>query len=455
MSTDMVTPRLQQTLTIICLSFAGFMATLDEYIVNIALPYIARDFHVNISAAAWVSLSYFIGLTSTLLIFGKLGDKFGLKKIFLNGYVIFTIGSLLCGISFNLWMLVISRFIQGFGGAIFFATVVAMVPKCLPLQTRGRAFSTLSTLTALGVALGAPLGGVITGLLSWHWAFLINVPVGVLAFFLSRSILPKIPGENESTKQRFDFLGAILVFAGISSLVYGINASRSDGWLSEISLFLFFSAFLFLLFFYKWEKKHPNPLLDFKLFAVPHFTLASIANLMAFALIAGNNFLLPFYLMWLKGFKPAQSGLVMMFYPLTYILVTPLVGWFSHIVQPRTFCMVGMGSGLFASLIFSLTLTWPGVMPAIFHMIWLAISYALFMSPNNNLIMGIAPQDKLGISSATFKTMTNLSLALGVCFFELVFSAYAATSGFQNAYRLGALFCGLAWVFYFLNRKII
>lgn len=439
-------------LIILCLSFAGFMATLDEYIVNIALPYIARDFHVSTQRVAWVSLSYFIGLTSTLLIFGKLGDKFGLKKIFLNGYIIFTIGSFLCGISFNLWMLICSRFIQGFGGAIFFATVVAMVPRCLPAHIRGRAFSVLSTLVALGVALGAPLGGVITGVFSWHWAFLMNVPVGILAFFLARSILPHIPGETHSTQQKFDFLGAILVFTGISCFVYGINSSRSNGWLSQISLFVFFFAFLLLLFFYRWEKKHTNPLLDFQLFKVPRFTLASISNLLAFALIAGNNFLLPFYLMWLKGLKPAESGMVMMFYPLTYILVTPIVGWFSLKVQPRTFCLVGMGSGLCASLIFSFTLTWPGIMPAIVHMIFLAISYALFMSPNNNFIMSIAPPDKLGISSATFKTMTNLSLALGVCFFELVFSTSAAISGFQNAYRVGALFCGLAWIFYFFNR---
>ena len=221
--------RYASLLIVISVAFSSFLVRLNNYMVNISLPTITRSFGVTSSDASRIISSYLLIITTTLLLFGKLGDRIGLKRVFISGYVIFTVGSLMCGLSHDIDMLIGSRFVQGIGSAMLLAVSFAIISHFLPEGNTGWAFGITSTASALGVATGAPVGGIITGYLSWNWAFFINVPVGIVAVIVAMKYIPGTkPGsssapEREGGRKGFDFLGAILSFTKLKLLIYNLN----------------------------------------------------------------------------------------------------------------------------------------------------------------------------------------------------------------------------------------
>ncbi len=164
---------------ILCIAFAVFMVRLDGYIVNISLPTIARYFQVGTSEVSWIVLIYLLVMTGCMLILGKLGDRFGLKRIFLMGYLVFSVSSLFCGLAPTIHTLDLARAVQGVGGAMMIVSAFAIVSRLLPEHLTGWAFGVCSFANSLGIMVGSPLGGFITGFFSWKWIFLINVPIGL------------------------------------------------------------------------------------------------------------------------------------------------------------------------------------------------------------------------------------------------------------------------------------
>ena len=214
-------------------AFAVFMVRLDSYIVVISLPTLARYFQVGTSEASWVILSYLMVVTGSTLIFGKLADRIGLKKIFLWGYGLFTLGSLLCGLSPTIYLLDAASCLQGVGGAMMITSGMASIPHYLPKNIAGWAFGICSLANSLGIMVGAPLGGVITCFLSWHWIFLINVPVGILAIVIVKRSLPADQNRPPLAERRpFDVSGSILSFVGFTALVFALSRCEDEGWQS-------------------------------------------------------------------------------------------------------------------------------------------------------------------------------------------------------------------------------
>jgi len=285
-------------------AFAVFMVRLDGYVVNISLPTITRYFHVGTSEASWVVLSYLLVMTASMLIFGKLGDRVGLKKIFISGYVCFTAGSLLCGLSHNICMLDVARGIQGIGGAMMMTGAFAVISHYLPEAITGWAFGLCSLANSLGIMVGAPLGGIITGFFSWHWIFLINIPVGIAAVLIARKALPdEKPAGTAKEKPRFDVIGSTLSFIALSTLVYGLSMGNESGWQSPVILAsLAIAAVASGAFIYR-EITCADPILDFKIFKNRDFAFAILTTLMAVMLLSGGNFLLPFYLELVRGLE--------------------------------------------------------------------------------------------------------------------------------------------------------
>jgi EmrB/QacA subfamily drug resistance transporter len=293
-NTEIVTDRSAQRWITISIAFAAFMSKLDSSIVNISLPAISQYFNVGTSDVSWVMLSYLLIQTNTMLITGKLGDIIGLKKIFVIGYIVFTIGSLLCGLSFNISMLIISRCLQGIGGAMIITSAFAAIPKYLPDTIIGSSFGIAATGAALGLIVGAPLGGFITGLLSWHWIFLINIPVGIVAIFVARKVIPEkkaVTHDADTRKKGFDVIGAGLSFFGLLALTYGLNRGQELGWGSASIMGLFAASCALFVAFYWREKRSSNPLMDLGLFRNHNFMFANIAAFKAFMVMSGVNFL--------------------------------------------------------------------------------------------------------------------------------------------------------------------
>ena len=373
-------------------------------------------------------------------------------------------------------MLVGFRCLQGLGGAMLLATSFAIISKFIPADRLGWAFGITSTSSALGVATGAPVGGLVTGYLSWHWVFFINIPVGIAAIFIAVKMIPddsivKSGDAQKGQKKSFDIPGAIFSFIGLVALLYAMNTGRKLGWTSPVILFSIAVAIVFLLAFIIREKRCSAPLLNLSFFRNPAFTFALLATFTAFMLIAGNAFLLPFYLQVLKGLSAPQTGMVLLTYSLIYVFLSSPAGRLADKVNPTSLCTIAMISAAACTFTFSLTLPLQGLAPAFIFLAWLGLSYVIFFSPNNAQVMRLAPQGSQGVTSGLFNTVTNLAMVFGVCAFELIFSASTPaitkginasattlpremlTGGFQNAYIFGGVLCVAGMIFSLLTRS--
>lgn len=454
---------------IICLSFAALMCTLDSYIVNISLPTIAHYFNVSITDVANVTLVYFLVITSTLIIIGKIADRFGLKKLFICGFIFFTSGSLLAGLSTSFTFLILARCVQGLGTAMLYATVFSLISKTLPSKIRGTTFGIVSTFAGLGTAIGAPLGGILTGVWGWHSVFLVNIPVGIIAIVVSIIFIPKDQAQDCKTHTPFDVIGSILLFLSLVVFVYGLNHIQALGFTSVVVLASFISAIvLFSVFIFR-ELNISNALFDFNMFKNLNFAFANVSNLGGFILLAGSNFMLPFYLIMVKGMTAEQAGLVLLVFSVIYVSLCPFIGRLSDKVQPKNLCAIGMSLATVTCFIFAFTLQNTGISNVVVYLFLLGISYAFYLAPNNNLVMSLAPAEEEGVISAFFKTLNNLSLLLGVCFFDIIFSFYSPNlhqnkvltsanlmqvfSGFHYVYIFGGIVCFIAAVFTFMITK--
>ena len=451
-------------------AFSSFLVRLNNYMVNVSLPTITRSFGISSGNASQILSSYLLIITTMLLLFGKLGDRIGLKRVFIAGYAVFTIGSLFCGLSQNFTMLIIARLVQGTGASMLLAVSFAIISHFLPPERTGWAFGITSTASALGVATGAPVGGIVTGYLSWNWAFFINVPVGILAIIVGSRFIPG-PKEDKERAPRegpraFDFTGAVLSFTGLGLFVWGINHLNERGWSFETvgSLGL---ALVLIAFFIWWELRHADPLLDMRLFSRPKYTFALIATFFAYMLISGNGLLLPFYLDIAKGLNAQKTGMVLIAYSIIYVALSPVAGRLSDRVNPALLCSIATLSATACVLTFSFSLLRSGYAVVFIYLIWLALSFVLFFSPNNNQVMTYAPADKRGVSSGLFNTVNNLGMVLGVTVLEAVFTAgisggndpigkltaASALPGFHYAYLAGGTCCFIAFIFSLLGKS--
>ena len=453
-------------------ALTGFMIRLDTYIVNVSLPKIALDLRVGTGPVSLVILSYLLVLTSSMLLFGKFCDRFGLRRMFILGYSVFTAGSLCCAMSANITALILSRCLQGAGGAMLLASAFAIIPKYIPKEKVGRAFGLYTTAVALGITVGAPLGGIITGLLSWRWIFLINLPIGIAAIITSLKVIPedKLPGSLSAGSAKFDILGAVISFMGFSSLVFSLNMGRELGWFSLPIISGFCAAFLLIYIFYLREKNTADPILSVGLLKNSSFILLVLSGMIGYLVTAGNSFTIPFLLEILKGLRTEYVGLVMLAYSVTFMLTAPLAGRISEKINPRKLGAAAMMLLAINFFAFQFTLGIPGLISVLVFLFFLGIFLGLFYPSNNSLAMEEAPDESRGAASGIYQTGANLGMIIGVALFETIFSqaipfedlskpAHNITSqsgtilGFHNTYFAAAILCAVGFIAFILPRN--
>lgn len=457
----------RQRWIVISLALAGFIATLDDYIVSVALPAIARDFDATTSEASLVTMAYLLALVASLLLFGRLGDRIGHRRVFLAGYATFVLGSALCALAPSLAALVSFRVLQGLGAAMLSVTGPALITATIGGSRRGWAFGIFTTVTALGITLGAPLGGIISGLFSWHLVFAINVPIGVAAAAVAWRVIPADRTREPGNWRRggFDLPGALLSTAGLLALLLAFNQGEElGGWTSAPVLALMVTALVLLSLFSWWELRVSDPLIDLRELRDPKLGRALIASFAGYMLLAGCNFVLPFYLVYAVGLRPEQVGLVMISYSAVYVAASPMTGRWSDRFGARRVSAVGMFAAAGASALLVVFVGWSGLVLVIAYLVWRAAAYAMFIAPNNALVMDGSPSGGHGRTSGMLKVSVNLSLVLGLVLFETLFSlpiaegmgslssmlqqgqVTAATmqTGMRIAYAFGIVVCLLA-----------
>jgi EmrB/QacA subfamily drug resistance transporter len=420
----------KEILVLFSICLAAIMCPLDSYIINIALPSISKSFAISVTQSSLIAVVYLLMLTSTLITFGKLADQIGYKKVFVTGFVFFTTGSLLSGLAHSLDFLLFSRAIQGLGSSMLIAVSFALIANNIPREKAGRAYAIISTCAGLGIALGAPLGGIITSYLSWQWVFFINIPVGILAIYFSSNYLPSDLVSRENLKKalwQFDFIGAALLIFCIALLIISIERGSVLTTYPMVFVGIIVTFCLTLVYFIHREITITNPLVDFRIFKNINFDLANVSNIFAYILFAGTNFLLPFYLIYAKGFNAKTAGFIILSFSLAYMLCCPVVGILSDKIKPKYLCISGMTLAGLSSFLFAMTLQKPGILAVIVYLILLAVSYSMFNAPINCLVMDFTPAELYGSAASIFKTQNYLSFSLGVSIFSALFSFFIYT----------------------------
>ena len=327
----------------------------------------------------------------------------------------------------------------------------------------------VSASVALGITAGAPLGGLITGYLAWQWIFFVNVPIGIAAIITAVQCIPGDParkGLREEERKSFDVPGAVLSFFGLATLLYGINMGKSLGWTSPSILISFVLAIVLLTLFVARELTCTSPLLDFSLFKDRTLRFALLATSMVFMFVAGNTFLLPFYLEIIKHLTIQQTSMVLFLYALVHVIFSPHVGRLADRVRPGKLCAIGLASASLSTFFFSYALRLQSIAHVLIFAVWIAFSYVFFFAPNSKQIMHLAPAGSHGSASGVMNTTAFLSMIFGVALFEKVFSHGFAdilprgvsllragiptpllVQGFSNAYIFGGFVCLLAFSF--------
>ncbi|MDD4429699.1 MAG: MFS transporter, partial [Paludibacter sp.] len=254
----------RQKLLLIAAGIAVFMDALDGSVVNISLPVIAADFGTDAGTVSWVSVSYLLILAGLILTFGKLSDCGYVRMIFIAGFVVFTLGSVVCGLSPNLAILIASRVFQGIGAAMIAASAPMLCVKFLPMNMLGVSLGVLTAASSIGFAVGPAIGGVITAFLSWHWIFFLNIPIGIFAVLFAVKIIPRSVSVD---KCAFDFAGAFALFCMMASGIFALERLPHLGFLSPVIIFAAGICVVSLILFIRFELRSRHPILNIRVFA--------------------------------------------------------------------------------------------------------------------------------------------------------------------------------------------
>jgi EmrB/QacA subfamily drug resistance transporter len=391
----------------------SFMSCIDSSIINVALPVMAQELRAPLAAIEWVVTSYLLVICATILIFGRLGDLQGKTKIFKWGMVVFTFGSLLCGLSGSLPLLVFFRVIQGIGAAAYMANNQGIITQSFPPEERGKALGTLASAVALGTMLGPVLGGFILTVSKWNFIFFINVPIGLGAIWYAQKLLK---GDRNAAGQRvpFDFKGAFLMFIVISCFFTALLGEQRLGLLHPLILTCLVVSAVGAVAFIGVEHKNEAPLLQLGLFRNGLFTVALLCAFIYYVCLNASIILLPFYLQQTLKLAPWLAGLVLMIAPLMMTVGSPFSGSLSDKIGSELLSFVGltvMSLGFLAlsGLDQHAALTHVAVFVAL-----IGLGQALFQPSNNSLIMSAVPPNKLGIAGGINSLGRNLGQIMGV-----------------------------------------
>ncbi len=405
-----------------------FLATVDSSIVNIALPTLVKSFHTKFAVVQWVALSYMLTIATLILSMGRLGDLIGKKGIYLSGMIIFTLGSILCGLSQTVYWLIFFRIVQGVGAAMMASLGTALVTEAFPGRERGKALGTIGGIVAIGIITGPVLGGILIDVLSWHWIFFVNIPIGILGSFM---VLRFVPGSAGIKRQSFDFAGAGTMFISILSFLLALTLGQNVGFrhLYIILLFgLWIASFIFFLYL---ELHVAHPMIDLYIFRNSLFSLNLFTGFLSFIATAGVVLLMPFYLQNILGYDPHQVGFLLATVPLSAGFASPLSGILSDRFGSRAISTVGLA--FLVGGFYSLTTLSEGTtaLGYVWRFLPVGLGLGIFQSPNNSAIMGAAPKKYLGIVSGLLSISRTLGQTSGIAaigaFWAARVSFYAGT----------------------------
>ena len=445
-------------LVVLCLG--QLMIVLDATIVNVALPSIQHDLGFTQASLAWVVDAYLIAFGSFLLLAGRVGDLVGRKRVFISGLALFTVASALCGLAQGQELLIAARFVQGVGGAVASSVIIAIiVTEFRAPREQARAMGVFTFVASAGGSIGLLAGGVLTHLLSWHWIFFINVPIGLAAIALGLVLIEE--SEGSGWRQGVDVLGAALITVAGMVLVYAIVKSGDYGWGSARTLGLSALAVAMIAAFFGYESRIANPIMPLRVFRLRSLMGANAVRGLLVVGMFASFFLGALYLEHVRGYSAIQTGLAFM--PMTLSIGALSVGVTPRLLTrfgPKRTLLPGLAMALAGLLLFArmpvAAAYWTDLFPAF---LLLGLGAGTSFMPLITLAMSEVPKEDAGLGSGMINTAQQMAAAIGVAALGTIAASRTAhllaeghsqpsalTSGFHLAFAIGAACVGLGIV---------
>jgi len=408
--------------TLGAVAFGLFMIMLDNTVVNVALPSIGRDFDTGLSELEWVVNGYALTFGVLMLTGGKLADLLGRRRIFIVGLAIFTIASLACGLATSAEFLIGARIVQGVGSALMNPATLSIIIATFPPRQRGMAIGIWAGVSAMALAIGPLVGGLLTEHIHWSWVFFINVPVGILAIVVARLVIDET--RDTSAVQRLDLPGLAVSAIALFALTYGLIEANKHGWTSPLILSLFAVAAVGLVSFVLLEQHQRVPMLDLSLFRNPTFAGANAVMMLVGLAMFGVFLFVTLYMQNVLRYSPTEAGAA--FLPMTILIVilAPIAGKLSDRIGSRWLMSGGMAlvslSLLLDTRLDASSSYWNILPPLLVG----GAGMGLAMTPTTAAAMGSVPMDKAGVGSAVLNSMRQVGGSLGIAILGAIVASY-------------------------------
>jgi EmrB/QacA subfamily drug resistance transporter len=460
-------PGYSKKLLLFTTALGAFMATMDTSLVSVGLPQIASYLNTSVAAISWVMVAYLLANASLQIVVGRLADLAAPGRLFLVGVSVFAAASGLAGLSPSFPFLIMFRVMQGMGGALMLGVAPKLISLAFPEGERGFALGMFSAGFATGVTLGAPLGGLLLTFVSWRFLFFVNPLLGLVVLVLGSRTLRTFRAPQAWKWRTLDPWGAIILISTLALFILTLTGIRDHGWADTrnyLGLALVVGGLAFLIIT---EQRQPNPLLHQELWLSRGFLLGAFGVLLAFACVMGSFFLLPFFLVQVYNYPPAQVGLMLAVLALSNVLMSLLGGYLADRVGNIIILRIGLS---FICLgLFSLGAATPqtSTLSLAPRLALTGIGLGLFSAPNLNEILRGAPTNLMGLAASTTAVLKNLGALLGVIVLvaalgwgqvkpvTLKSSACLGSACFQRAFWLAAGLAALNFLINLLPRESI
>jgi EmrB/QacA subfamily drug resistance transporter len=412
------------------------MAFIDGTVVTVALPVLQNAFRASIAQVQWVIESYALLLAALLLLGGSLGDRFGRRRIYVIGVIIFATASAWCGLARSVHELIVSRAIQGIGAALLVPGSLAIISASFNEEDRGRAIGTWSAFTAITAAIGPVLGGWLVEHLSWRWVFFINLPLAVVVIGLALLRVPK--NRRQETGTALDWQGALLATLALGLLVFGLIESSNRGWASPVVVGTGLAGLALLCLFIVWEARSRAPIMQLALFQSRDFSGANAITFFLYTALGGALFFLPFNLIQVQGYSPTAAGAALL--PLILIIFF-LSRWTGGLVSRYGSKVPLVAGPLIAASGFSLFMV-----PDVGGTYWstfftpacvLGLGMAVTIAPLTTAVMGAAGKENAGVASGINNAISRVGGLLAVALFGVILSHVFSSHLDKNLSELG------------------
>ncbi|NEO42944.1 MAG: MFS transporter [Moorea sp. SIO4A3] len=406
-------------------SLGTFLFSLDVHIVNLALPTLVEDFHSDFATVEWVPLSYSLMLAVLVLCVARLGDMWRKKLLYIIGLTAFAISSLVCGTATTIYLLIAARIFQGFGAVFIAVLTPAMVTEVFPNEKRGFALGIIASTGWAGVSLGPTVGGLLIEHWGWRSAFLINVPISLIAMVLVIVLAPG--GTSHSGQKYFDFRGALVLAITLTCFLLGMTRLQEGDLGGNITLVFLAVAVIGFVSFLLSQKQSAQPLLNLSLFRTMELSLSLILSVFCYTFVNAVVFILPFFLELVNHYSEQKVGLLIAVIPILGICVAPVAGSLADRFGERSISTIGMTLlliGCLAISTFSEELTVKGYL---LRIIPFGIGYGLFQPPNQSAIMGSVPRQYLSVGSGLWFFSRALGQVMGITLIGILFSRLSAS----------------------------